>query len=203
MTAGIETNRRLRCLRPILHEWIALNRRLGRQWSRYNDVPWWYNERASLSVFAGAVWLAGEATFEEYSELKRTRKRLCSGRIALWFSRGQWEFWGEAKFCEIPFTRNAAQVKRINGWMGDAKADVGRCAPDGYTRRLAIVFGAPYLRPCEPPEMNGRVAWLVDQAREVEHDALAWIFPNMKRLPKAHGWISPGTIVWIKEVRRS
>jgi hypothetical protein len=166
------------------------------------DAPWWYNERALLSVFVGAVWQNGEEAFEEFSELKRRDRTLSPGRVDLWFSSGRWEFWAEAKHLEIPITRSRTQTTRINAMMDHAKKDVRKCAPDGFTRRLALVFCMPYLRPCTPREMNQRLTWLLEQADDIEHDALAWVFPNLKRLPKAYGWVSPGIIVWIKEVRR-
>lgn len=199
---GIETRRRLRGLRPILKEWVAINRKLGREWSGGNDAPWWYNERASLSVFAGAVWRTGNASFEEYSELKRRGKRLKSGRIDIWFSTRYHDFLGEAKYLQIGFTKDGGQIGAVEEKMEEAKDDARDLPPDGYTRLLAIVFGEPYLARNKKSELKDRVEWLLEQARKVEHDALAWVFPNLRRIPGDDKWISPGAIVWIKEARR-
>lgn len=167
-----------------------------------NDAPWWYNERASVSVFAGAVWRSGEAAFEEYSELKRGKAKLSAGRFDLWFSCGRQEFLGEAKFCHVPFTRNGTQARWVQSWMERAKVDARRCPPEGAKRRLAIVFGCPYLRPCSPAMLKERIKWLVAEGSRVEHDAMAWAFPRLPRSVTIRGWDHPGAIVWIKEVRR-
>jgi hypothetical protein len=199
---GAWTNPRLRTLGPALEEWISLNAKLGREWQGVGDAPWWYNERALLSVFAGAVWRSGGSAFEEYSELKRGEVQMTSGRVDLWFSTGRHDFWAEAKACEIPFTRNGHQVLGIVRHLERAKSDVRRCKPDGLHRRLAILFGQPYLRPCPRREMKERIAWLIEQAQRVDHDALAWVFPEQRKLPTIRNWVSPGSIIWIKEVRR-
>ena len=200
---GVSILHRLRSLRPILNESIAINAELGREWAAVNDAPWWYNERASVSVFAGAIWRAGEAAFEEYSELKRGAARLASGRFDLWFSCGRQDFWAEAKYCQVGFTAPRNQSHWVQSWMERAMADARRCPPDGSTRRLAIVFAAPYIRPRTPPEIAERAAWLVQETRRhVQHDAMAWVLPQLSRYPHADGWLSPGAMVWIKEVRR-
>ena len=200
---GLHITRKTRCLRPILEKWITLNRMFGSRWMRVSgDAPWWYNERALLSVFVGAVWQSGEEAFEEFSEQKRRGKRLRPGRIDLWFSASSSEFWAEAKSLEIPLTRGSGQATKVSAVMKIAKEDVRRLAPDGYTRRLAVVFGTPYLLPCPRYKLDRRLEHMLMQAHEVGHDAMAWIFPAMKRLPKTNDWICPGIIVWIKEVHR-
>lgn len=200
---GVVTSSRLRCLHPVLERWCKINNQLGREWSSANDAPWCYNERASVSVFAGAIWRSGEAAFEEYSELKRAKKQLATGRIDLWFSARMDYFWAEAKFCSIPFTRTGTQINRVQTSMKLAKADVRRCPPDGATRRLALVFGCPYIRPAPPAQLRSRIGWLMQESRNAEHDAIAWAFPRLDRYAKSSdGWIYPGAIVWIKEVRR-
>ena len=200
MHHGVES--RLPCLKPLLRKWISVNQRLGREWSTTGDAPWWYNERALLSVLAGAVWLCGDSAFEEYSESKKTRASMSTGRIDLWFSAGKQEFGAEAKMCQIPITENAGQVNGMRACMEKAKADVRRCSVHDYPRRLAIVFGAPYLRPCCKDHLKSRTEWLVTQAMKVPHDGMAWVFPELKEPPEINNWIHPGAIIWIKEVKR-
>jgi hypothetical protein len=53
--------------------WITNNKDLVRSWR--GDLPWWYNERASISVLAGAAWGTGGLAFEEYSEDKKARMK--------------------------------------------------------------------------------------------------------------------------------
>jgi hypothetical protein len=199
---GVVTKTRLRSRRRLLSEWVSLNRTLGRRWAKHGDAPWWYNERALLSVLVGAVWLVGGHAFEEYSEIKRRKKKQSPGRIDLWFSLNNREFWAEAKHGEIGITNNSTQIERAKAWMRSAKQDVRRCIPDAFTNRLAIVFAAPYLRPGSTAEVAGRLEWFLKQTGTVEHDAMAWVFPKLRRIPRAYGWISPGIVVWVKAVRR-
>ncbi len=197
---GVVTTPRVRGLRRILKRWCSINGQLAREWAPVKDAPWWYNERASLSVFAGAIWRSGEAAFEEYSDLKRGKKRLSSGRIDIWFSVGRLSFCAEAKFCNVPFTRDGDQASGVQWWMDQAKNDARRCPPDGSTRRLAIVFGCPYLRPCSESIRRSRIDWLLEQSRKVEHDAIAWVFPSTSKHLQDDGWLCPGAIMWIKQI---
>jgi hypothetical protein len=96
----------LACLRPALKMWIHLNKLMFASWRDEGDVPWWYNERASLSVLSGAVWRSGGEAFEEYSDYKRGISRRTgrfskeyAGRIDFYFNVNDREFKGEAKFC--------------------------------------------------------------------------------------------------------
>jgi hypothetical protein len=203
----IKTKRKLRCLYSTLDNWAKLNSLIGRRWMQRNNAPWWYNERALLSVLAGAVWQTGGHAFEEYSELKRHTSRPVSGRMGrvdLWFNVGQHEFSAEAKQRWIRFERNTDKTDQFARWMQEAKIDARRRAPDRFTRRrLAIVFGVPFIRPCSKEKLRDRIEWLLQQAETVKADAIACIFPNLKRLPKSDGgMVFPGLIVWIKEVQR-
>ena len=205
MKTGIKTTARLRCLRPILRKWIALNRQLSVRWSSVGDAPWWYNERALISVLAGAVWQSGGYAFEEYSDTKRGKRRPYAGRIDLEFVIGQHEFLAEVKQCWLAATARRCRTDFVSGFMEKAKADVRRCRPNG-TKRIAIVFGVPYLAQRRKAEMDDRIEWLVNQATkiqaDIDADAVAWTFPLLRRPPTYQGSICPGIIVWIKEVRR-
>ncbi len=144
---------RLKCLQPVLREWVRLNERIAHAWRRWPDVPWWYNERASLSVIAGAISLTGGIAFEEFSEKKRAigqksrrvMRRRYSGRIDIYMEINGNEFIGEAKFCwpsASTVWRN--QTKYMTQFLDYAKRDVRKSHPDGQ-RRLAMVFASPYV----------------------------------------------------------
>ena len=205
MNHGIETRRRLRGLRPILNKWVVLNRRLGCQWSIYNDAPWWHIERALVSVFAGAVWRCGGDAFEEYAENKRGDRRRASGRIDLWFLyRGQ-EFKAEAKQCWVRSDTKLGSLAQVERSMKRARRDAGNCAPDGI-RRLAIVFGVALVLKRLRQKLPAQTDSLVELAKHksIDADAVAWVFPKLKRpLVSSDGFILPGIIVWLKLVPRS
>jgi hypothetical protein len=201
----VKTNRELRSLRAVLQEWVRLNRLLGLQWSRYTrDLPWWYNERALLSVFAGAIWRTGGNAFEEFSDLKHKGKRQPKGhgRVDIWFETSGNEFRGEAKNAEIPITKEAKQLDRLHALMRRAVADArSNPADGGKSRRLAITFATPYLKATIPKEQHrDKILRFLSLAKTVDHDAIAWVFPRLKSLPIFDGWVCPGILVLIKRV---
>lgn len=63
------------------------------------DVPWFYNERASLSQFAGAVWRANPTNhvLEEYACEKQDEGSDYKGRRDIWFRIEGQQYWAEAK----------------------------------------------------------------------------------------------------------
>jgi hypothetical protein len=59
-------------LKPILEKWCSINQQFLKE--AESDCPWWYNERASVSILAGAAWKSGHITLEEYATRKGRRK---------------------------------------------------------------------------------------------------------------------------------
>jgi hypothetical protein len=89
-------------LKPALLEWQSMQKLDW--WDHKGDAPWWYNERASLSLFAGAVWKCRGWVFEEFSIKRRTattrgKYKRHSGRCDIMFGLGKIQFVGEAKQC--------------------------------------------------------------------------------------------------------
>ncbi|WBX91992.1 hypothetical protein [Pseudoxanthomonas mexicana] len=67
----VKTTREFRGLHPLLTAWVELIQDYCRC-DDYDDNPWWYNERASLSTLAGAAWRKpGWYALEEFSTTKR------------------------------------------------------------------------------------------------------------------------------------
>jgi hypothetical protein len=154
-------------------------------------------------VFAGAIWRLGGDAFEEFSEGKRgRRKRVHAGRVDLRFSVNGNGFKAEVKQCWPSCATRSDPVSLVSRGMEKAKRDVGRCPPTDF-RRLAILFGVPYLKKKSRPELPDRISWTIEQAKLVEADALAWVFPNLPTPPIMRDYIYPGIIVWVKEVKKS
>jgi hypothetical protein len=197
---------KLRVLRPLLRQWIRNNVQLAYRWEEYGDVPWWYNERASISLLAGAAWKAKRGyAFEEFvgdkRKVNRKKVRLSSGRFDLEFCASESLFIAEAKQCWIPATRRQDCFERVSEAMDRARNDVRRCEPQGV-RRLAIVFGVPYFSKKQQAEMPKKIARLVEFALDVEAHAYAWAFPRLEPYPEEGGYLHPGVMIWIREVKR-
>lgn len=200
MKSRVFTKASVQCLRPILKEWVRLNDSLSREWAVVGDAPWWYNERASVSVLAGAVWKVGDYAFEEYASVKKHKKKYSAGRLDLQFTASGREFIAEAKQCWIPATRKQHHADVILDALKRAQEDVEKCEAHGM-RRLAIVFGVPYITLGWQSELPDRVNSFIAQAGEVDAHAFAWVFPAVEFTPKSKGRLYPGVAVWIKEVK--
>jgi len=133
---------RLRCLYPVLQKWIHLNESMFRSWRNAGDVPWWYNERASLSVLSGAVWQTGGEAFEEYSDYKRgismrtgRLSKEYAGRVDFYFRINRRDFKGEAKFCWLSALATVRdQTEKLTSCLEEARSDARKLQPDGQER---------------------------------------------------------------------
>jgi hypothetical protein len=83
-------------LRGTLENWRYL---MGQRGWGSRDAPWWYNERASLSLLAGALWYADGWAFEEFVTSKRHKRKARRGRGDLMFEVGGLKAVAEAKQC--------------------------------------------------------------------------------------------------------
>jgi hypothetical protein len=178
-------------------------------WRPDGDVPWWYNERASLSILSGAIWLSGGIAFEEYSDSKRrisrrTGRLLTSyaGRVDFYFEISGHEFKGETKFCwPGASTLWRDQTEFMTYSLDEAKRDIRKAHPEGQ-RRLAVVFATPFVSERQEKGLKKRIERIVDQVTKLDGDAFAWVFPHIERCISESGRLYPGTAVIIKEVKR-
>lgn len=195
-------------LLPVLCEWRKLNERIADEW-HYWDVPWWYNERASFSVLAGAIWNSGEFAFEEFSDEKRRSSprslrshKLYNGRVDLYFNIRGKDFIAEAKICWPRCGRlNFFRQNMIENSLADACRDIRKSKPYGQ-RRLGMLFVAPRWRSSLKHEIDHRIDVWISRIKEIDCDAMAWTFPAGARRFQEYGYIYPGVAVFIKEVKR-
>ena len=197
----------LRSFAPILKQWMRLNSEIAHSWRSVRDVPWWYNERASLSVFAGAIWRAGGFAFEEYSDAKRRIKKTTGtlghkypGRVDLHFSWERFDFVAEAKFVWSGFSRNNNAQRRLRDWLDWACDDI-RQTPRRGQRKLGILFATPYFRKQYMDEVNNRICAWTELLNDLDATAYAWVFPDCARNLRGYDKLYyPGTAVIMREV---
>jgi hypothetical protein len=135
---------KLRSIRPILKSWISVQREYFNQ---TNDYSWWYNERASISILAAAVWKSKNVALEEYSAIKGLKEEnIKKGRCDIYFTAGQKEFAGEAKHIWISSGKSIhlSVKKKLNDSLLLAKKSAIELQSD-EGRRLAICFAVPYF----------------------------------------------------------
>lgn len=122
--------------------------------ANYEDSPYIYNERATLSSFVGALWKSNELVLEEFSAIKggedegdeKTKK----GRIDLWFTCNKENFISECKqYWYAPTYTN------IEGMIKNAIMDTNK-SKKYYedSTPLAITFWSPFFTSLEKIETN-------------------------------------------------
>ena len=171
------------------------------------DVPWWYNERADLSVLAGAIWKSGNVAFEEFVDEKRKISRRTgklsrkyTGRVDLHFSVRGKTFIAEAKQCwSGAAAPNHNTPNKIAKFLKKACDDIRRSKPHNQ-RRLGIVFAIPYIRAQHVKHIDDRVKKWISAIRDVDCDAMAWIFPAVARRAKHGTSYFPGIAIFIREI---
>jgi hypothetical protein len=186
---------KLRSLRPVLKSWIvALHRYCKLQ--GHEDAPWWYNERASLSTLAGAIWAVPNwAALEEYAT---TKKRVMPkdkidegglsperrGRCDLLILGRSTNFAIEAKQAWQSIGSRSAGVANVHKAMRMAWRDAGDLHLDEGEHRLAVTFVVPYVPKKDvghghPHELVKQ--WLGSNPFKIDGRspaALAYVFPK-------------------------
>ena len=201
---GIKINR-LSELQPVLEQWQNLNDDLT--WFEYDDAPWWYNERASLSIFAGAIWKSGGSVFEEFSSIKENvTKQTYSGRCDIEFSVGRSEFIGEAKQCWIDLNENLQKnIRDVESSINDAVSDARQAPVWENHSRVGIVFVVPSISKKKKENIDIHLRSFIELVTKIEDVTVAWVFPRKARYlepPKDNpeaGSFFPGVLIVLVE----
>ncbi len=188
-------------LQPVLSKWICLNREIANIWRNRGESPWWFNERAAVSVLAGAVSKCGKNhyAFEEFVDEKhRTHKRSVKyqGRVDLYINLNGEEFIAEAKICWPKAEKDNDAM--IVHHLSKAEHDVKECELDGQ-KRLAIVFAALSVKKTNADKIDKLILRWTEKVKAVG-DVRAWTFPRSARQTEGKRHFHPGIAVFIKEV---
>ena len=176
-------------------------------WDDRNDAPWWYNERALLSLFAGAVWKYREGwAFEEFTTdkrktTKRGKRKKSKGRGDITFGIGEQGFVAEAKQCwPILGTRSQGVTEIISKTLRSACRDCSALPSYGYGR-LGILFVVPRIRISRGKQKNAseKLDMFLSAISSFRTTASAWMFPIEKRFLKGgDGYLYPGIVLLLK-----
>ena len=187
--------------RPLLR-WRTYNREIAESWKEHGEVPWWFNERAAVSVLAGAIWRCGQHhyAFEEFKDRKIDKhspsgKR--KGRVDLYFDIDGTKFIAEAKICwpRIDKKIDSETIERpVRAALRDVNADQNCRLP--VEERLGIVFAVPSILIKNRKKLDRRLKKWTDSMKTVG-EARAWTFPKELRLAKGNNHYYPGIAVFI------
>jgi len=189
----------LRVLRPVLLAWFEVLEKYLESFD-YKDCQWWYNERATLSSLAAAVWMAGGIALEEYCTTKGKKGNSWSGRCDLYFSLRTRDFACEAKQVWCAIGRKAKKgLEKIDNALSTACNDAkGLGKNEG--ERLGICFAIPYLPPSDKHIVDNQLLNWSKELKEVAFSSIAWAFPKKSRyMVTGNGYVYPGVAVLIKE----
>ncbi len=205
--AGMKVTAPFRSLKPVFKKWQELS--ASPEWLNAGDAPWWYGERASLSSFAGAVWLRGRWAFEEFGAYKKTirkgKTKWISGRIDLAFRVGREYFLAEAKQYWPGFTKDNADVVigELIGFLDAACEDVRKVSERGYAR-MGIVFAVPSIHKTKEKHLDANLSNLIQGLMARKELTVVYTFPKKARRIKAikpyHDRIYPGVVLIARKV---
>jgi hypothetical protein len=198
---------RLKSLRPILEEWVRLNRSYA-ETLNWKDCAWWGNERASTSILAAAAWKAGGVALEEFSTRKLNKMGQKAGRCDLFFQAGTSKFACELKqvYPRLKARQNYKFSKEVE-FLDWACSDAKKLFPE-EGRQLGICIIAPRFPQSQTATMEqtlgGYLASLLQNKRQLKFHAVAWFFPKEgRRLKWENGKTYPGVIILIREISKN
>lgn len=143
-------------VKTLLQSWIDAAKEYVQLFSESADAPWWYNERANVSILAGAAWKMGWVALEEYRSRKRVASALDAGgdgeddnrggRNDLYICGDRYSYVFEAKHAWQHIGRqDQANTKNLDAARSAALGDIKSLFEYEADRRFAATFVVPYL----------------------------------------------------------
>lgn len=214
---NFEEGKQKTLLETTIQNWINLvNRYAG---AHDEDATYWHNERATLSVFAAAVWQDNKCcAIEEYTNKKSNKLRAeKNGRCDLYMLLDDTSYACEAK---------QAWQKVVPKGKGNLKTtlDVIKLAIDATREiradeadvRLSLTFCIPYFQKKSLQQHSNLDDVITSNIEEfcaelntlVKNnqylcDGVAYVFPKQSRLLQTEdGVFYPGAVLLIKKIKK-
>ncbi|WKL51247.1 hypothetical protein Q1W70_17300 [Pseudomonas kielensis] len=193
MQGMIISNPKLEFLRPVLERWFTCI-------DRFNAVrgdgesPYWFDERANLSLLSAAAWMAEMVTLQHTPTPKQVEEGDRSGRADLLLANAQ----------QRAYLQASQRWPRLNALnLSQALLDITAAAKTiAYSNELKLgcLFVAPHKpqQSATPEELQD----LIDDLQKQHCCAVAWYFPYAyRKLRNEAGHYHPGVAVLLKEAR--
>ncbi len=174
----------------LFEEWILAIERYCR--ISDGDAPYWYNERANISVLAGAAWRSGWIALEEFQMTKvdiddETNEVIVNddfvkrlGRADLYISSGSSNEYIEAKFRWLSLDSKDL-IGNISRTHEKAQKDALKAKGMGDTTHIAVTFVAFYAKEKKLEIIDELISNAVEQFGDIDSHAFAWCFPEVMR----------------------
>lgn len=175
--------RKFEYLTPVLNEWICCIRRYVDLFEG-NDLPYWYNERANVSVLAGAAWIAGYMALEEYQEDKISDEgENKKGRNDLYLSNKDNEVCIEAKVSFPDITKPNSYISVVKSRFSDAINDAKKINND--INKIGALFVSPYSK--NKVRANDKdISKFIEFIKKYPAPIKAWVFPKNGQSQYSH-----------------
>ena len=147
-----------------------------------DDAPYWYNERANISILAGAAWRSGKLALEEFGHEKSDKKGQYRGDR--WMGR-----------CDLWL-----KEKKEEASLSDAIKDANDSKQVRGARSVGVSFIPVYILIKYKDEIDAYIDQRIKEAKSVSADCIAWCFPEENRfLTGASGkYYNPGIFMFAK-----
>jgi hypothetical protein len=186
---------------PLLKNWSMLINRYCRAWGG-EDVPYYYNERANISILSASVWRAGWTALEEFGSRKRGKK---NGRSDLYMwdpKRAMGEYVEAKQEWKITKAKNI-----ISEAMKDARKLILNKSYLNEDLFIGVAFIVPWINLKFKPTIDNEINQIIENAiaiyNEINCDALAWTFPSNSRFASWQGEpnrLYPGVLLFAKAI---
>ncbi len=193
------------------------------------DCCWWYNERANVSVLAGAAWAEGWVALEEYSTLKRAEALTSGvddedgsdarGRVDLYVSTRDKDYAFEAKQVWLrmdPGFETAGRSGKVAEGMNAARHDALKLVGEAGAH-YAVTFVIPFISTAvldagAMADFNSRLfQWLSGLSESASPSGcasghgpvqVAYVFPRLEQrcYVNAAGYYYPGIVMLLEDV---
>lgn len=193
---AIKGNRGVKHWGPLMEEWLLSIERYCRIMNG-KDAPYLYNERANISLLAGAAWRSGRIALEEFQHDKGyANKKKTYGRADLWISSDEQDELVEAK-CKWISLRSYSVPNTANPVIKKATDDAIRTrANDKGIRAIGIGFFPVYAPSKFIDNIDELIESTIKEFQDIEHHILGWCFPKeMRNYVSDKGNVCPGIIM--------
>ncbi len=176
-------NELLSPIEPLLLNWIACTEQYIDVWEGM-DLPYWYNERANVSILSGAAWKSGWTAIEEYQVAKTANEEeFTTGRNDLYITNKTHSYCLEAKVSYLKISDEESKLKiKLSQKLESAISDVKKvCLKDS---KLAAVFVAPYSK--EIHATQAEIDNFIEIIQSLDLCAYAWCAPKEAQTNPSH-----------------
>ena len=193
MQGMIISNPKLEFQRPVLERWFDCIDRYNAVRGD-NDTPYWFDEKANLSLLSAAAWMAEMVTLQQTPTRKQVEEGERNGRADLFIATSEERAYLQA-------TQRWPRVNNLN--LTQALQDITSEAKRiSYASdlKLGCLFVAPQKaqQSATPEELQD----MVDDLQKEHTCAVAWYFPYAyRKLRNETGNYHPGIAVLFKEAR--